>query len=265
MAHKTLIEQIEEDALDSNRSVADALRKCIALGGRAGSEELRAWASQELQGYLKLEDVPEYRIIAAPIVIDGTTSNAMITREQISSHDLPDVAQTADISETLPLTSGIGELEEMVRRATEKDEGIKLGLPGGAILAKLMTHELSDPSRVVQRIYWNASPTAVYGVVDQVRTKLVELVAQIRSDTGSAEDPSNDAVQNALNVVIHGEKSRVTVNTAQSSGPGNASVSSQPQRPSSPPWWRTTKAVWGFIVGLAGIAAAILAYLQLTG
>ncbi|MBA2312951.1 MAG: hypothetical protein H0V97_09165 [Actinobacteria bacterium] len=260
---KTLIEQVEEDALDSKRSVADALRKCIALGGRAGSEELRAWASRELQGYDKQEDVPEYRIIAAPIVIDGMTGNALVERQQISTHDLPDVAQNADISETLPLMSGIGELEELARRAREKDEGVMLGLPGGATLAKLMTHEMGDPYRAVQRVYWNASPTAVFGVVDRVRTKLVELVAQIRSDTGSAADPPGDAVQNAVNVVIHEKKSRVTVNTAQSSGSGQATVSPPPEI--SPPWWRTTKAIWAFVVGAAGIAAAVFAYLQLTG
>lgn len=76
---KPLVEQIEEDALDSKKSVADALRKCIALGGRAGSEELRSWASQELQGYQKRDDVPEYRIIAAPIVIDGIAGYNYIT------------------------------------------------------------------------------------------------------------------------------------------------------------------------------------------
>ena len=81
---KTLLEQIEDDALDSKKSVADALRKCIALGGRAGNEELREWASRELQGYEQPDDVPDYRIVAAPIVIDGvgrrTESKPMCTR-----------------------------------------------------------------------------------------------------------------------------------------------------------------------------------------
>jgi hypothetical protein len=262
---KTLIEQIEEDALDSSKSVADALRKCIALGGRAGSKELRAWASKELQGYQKPDDVPEYRIVAAPIVIDGMVPGSMIERQQISIHDLPDVAQEAGISETLRLTAGIGELEEIAHRATEKDEAVRIGLPGGATLAKLMTAELKDPYRSVQRVYWNTSPTSVFGVVDQVRTKLVELVAQIRSDTGSVQDPPRDAVQNAVNVVIHGKKSRVTVNTAQSSGSGNPSVTTGTESPGSPPWWRTTKAIWTFIVGATGIAAAVLAYLEVIG
>ena len=110
---KTLLEQIEDDSLDGKKSVADALRKCIALGGRAGNEELRAWASRELQGYEKPDDVPDYRIVAAPLVIDGVAGFNYVTRQQISAHDLPDAAQEAGISETLHLTSGVGELEEM--------------------------------------------------------------------------------------------------------------------------------------------------------
>ena len=127
-----------------------------------------------------------------------------------------------------------------------------------------MTHQFGDPHQSVQRVYWNVSPTAIFGVVDQVRTKLVELVAQIRSDTGSVDDPSRDVVENAVNVVIHGKRSRVTVHAAQASGHASATVN-PPTADDSPPWWRTTKAIWAFIVGAAGIAAAVFAYLQING
>jgi hypothetical protein len=45
---KELLEQIERDALNGETSVADGLRKCVALGGRAGSPELREWANRGL-------------------------------------------------------------------------------------------------------------------------------------------------------------------------------------------------------------------------
>lgn len=169
----------------------------------------------------------------------------------------------ASISETLHLTSGVGELEEMARRATEKDEAVKLLLPQAALIAKWMTHKIGQPDITsVQSVYWSASPTAIFGVVDQVRTKLIQLIAQIRSDTGSANDPSRDAVENALNVVIHGNKSKVTVQAAQT-GRGASKVTTQPTD-ISPPWWRTSRAIWTFVVGLAGIVAAVISYLQLT-
>jgi len=46
-----MLDQIERDALDESASVATALRKCVALGGRSGSQALRDWATQELDGY----------------------------------------------------------------------------------------------------------------------------------------------------------------------------------------------------------------------
>ncbi|MGH2703434.1 MAG: hypothetical protein ACRDJ2_16895 [Actinomycetota bacterium] len=41
---RSLLDQIEQDALNSDVNLADVLRKCIALGGHAGSEGVRAWA-----------------------------------------------------------------------------------------------------------------------------------------------------------------------------------------------------------------------------
>lgn len=61
-ADKGLLAQDEDGALDSSTSLADTLRKCIALGGQAGSEELRDWARRELDGYKVEDELPEYRV-----------------------------------------------------------------------------------------------------------------------------------------------------------------------------------------------------------
>lgn len=45
---KTLLEQIEKEALESSSNLADVLPKCIAWGSRRGSEALREWATHEL-------------------------------------------------------------------------------------------------------------------------------------------------------------------------------------------------------------------------
>lgn len=57
--HRGLLGDIENDLL-SDRPIADVLRKVVILGGRAGSAELRDWASQELKGFSGVEaEVPE--------------------------------------------------------------------------------------------------------------------------------------------------------------------------------------------------------------
>lgn len=251
----TLAEQIQSDALDDSTSLAGALRKCVALGGLAGSAELREWAGRELRGYFDDAEPPDYRKIVAPIVIDGAGGGRQFTRMQISTHDLAEPA-TGKFDENLRLRSGVGELEEMVRRAREDDAEIRLGLPGAATLAKLMSHERGH---YVERVYWSVSPTAVVGVLDQVRTRLVELAAEIIFESGD-EEPSAQVVGNAMSVVVSGRRARVNLTAAQ--GGGSAATTEHAHAPADRPWWRTTKALWAFAVGAATIAAAVIAWAQ---
>jgi len=69
---RTLLEQIEQDVLTS-QPLADTLRKCVVLGGKAGSVELREWATRELRGYDAKDDAPDYRTVGAPILADVVT------------------------------------------------------------------------------------------------------------------------------------------------------------------------------------------------
>lgn len=91
--HNSLIAQIESDALDDNVPVASALRKCSVLGGKSGSEKLRDWATRELQGYPGVEDLPSYRAINAPLLVDGIRGNYKVTRQPFPPMSLPDFAR----------------------------------------------------------------------------------------------------------------------------------------------------------------------------
>jgi hypothetical protein len=260
---QSLVEEIERDALDSATSLADALRKCIALGGHSGSTDLREWAARELNGYERPSEVPDYRAIVAPIVIDGMSGNNQFTRMQVSVMDLPEMVREG-VSEEIRLQPGVGELEHLVREERESGEAIRVSLPGGVEIARLMTYERGERSWSVERVYWNISPTAIVGALGHIRTQLVELAAEIRAEAESdPAHPSAEAVQNAVNVVIHDSKrTRVHVNAAQATDHGRSGVRPEEQEP---PWWKTTRVLWAFVVGAAGIVAAIFAWLQWAG
>lgn len=94
MARATdLLGRIEEGALDPRRPLADTLRLCVALGGRAGSPDLRDWARKELDGYGADDDLPDYRVVTVPILIDGSNFHAIITGQQLAPSDVPDFAR----------------------------------------------------------------------------------------------------------------------------------------------------------------------------
>lgn len=262
---KSLLEQIEGDALDSSVPLVDALRKCIALGGQSGSEELRDWAALELQGYKDLEKtpLPDYREVLAPLQMDGVNFNTHITQQTISSSQLPDFVADK-ISETLKMRQGVGELEELVRHGRQTGGAVKLGIPGGAEVVRLMNAQMTDPYQSIERIYWAVSPTAINAILDQVRNYLVQLVAEMRAMSPGEDKVRAEVATQAVNVVVKGMgRKTVTVNTAQTSGSDSPAMAKvEPAEEPDSPFWTTSRRIGAAVVGVATIAGAVFAAIQ---
>jgi hypothetical protein len=174
----TLLDEIESDALDETKPLTGALRKCVALGGQADSAELRDWATRELQGYPPDGDLPGFRVIPAPIMIEGATHGGIVKNQPIPRSTLPDVVQEK-VGEEFHFYSGVGEIEELARSAERADEPAKLQLPRGGDVVRLMNAEIG-PGQQILSVYWAVSPVSLRGLCDQIRTSLVQLVAEIR-------------------------------------------------------------------------------------
>lgn len=107
------------------------------------------------------------------------------------------------------------------------------------------------------------SAVALRGVLDQIRTTLVELIAEMRAGMPeTADKPSAAVADHAVNVVVHGHEARVSVNAAQASGGGTHQVTATPSAsPSRSPWRR----VGALTVGIATIIGALIALAQWQG
>jgi AbiTii len=178
----TLITQIERDALDDAVPIATALRKCIVLGGKSGSEQLRDWATRELQGYYGRDDLPDYRLVPAALMVDGISGNYQIKRQRFPPSGLPEGVRE-HISEQVELRDGVGSIEAL----TQETE-IKLSFPMASDLAAYMNAQNDRPFQHIESIYWAVSHAAVRGVLDQIRTALTQLVAELRANMSSDED-----------------------------------------------------------------------------
>jgi hypothetical protein len=102
-----LLGEIEAGALDQKTPISGLLRKVIALGGQAGSAELRDWATRELRGYGPDDELPPYRKIGAPLQLDMSNMRYVLTGQTISPWELPEVAHDK-ITNDLDLRYGIG-------------------------------------------------------------------------------------------------------------------------------------------------------------
>lgn len=177
--------------------------------------------------------------------------------------DLPEFARD-DISDELPLTQGIGVIEDMIRQADSKGGVLQLGPPAGAELARMMTHELGDPSLHIERVYWSVSIVALRGVMDAVRTALAELVGELRAGMAEGEQaPSAELAEQAFQIAVRGNKNRVIVTHARASDGGPAIAAPQMSESEESGFWTTTRRVWAAIGVLAGIVAAVAAVLAL--
>jgi hypothetical protein len=58
----TLLEQIQNEAVDAKSDLATVLRKCRVLAARLKHKEFTNWIKHELDGYPE-DGIPEYRIL----------------------------------------------------------------------------------------------------------------------------------------------------------------------------------------------------------
>jgi AbiTii len=200
-----LLNEIEKGAVDSQTPIGDLLRKVIALGGKAGSQELRDWAERELRGYGPDDELPTYRRINAPLKADWTSARgAWIEGETISPLDLPEYVR-GDISNDAELRMGIAEIEQLVR-SCPPGESVKVTPPGGQEVV-FEANARSDRTGVMGALYWGVSPAVLGGVVDQVRTTLTTTVAEINANTPeSTVIPSAEVATNALSFAVSGKQ-----------------------------------------------------------
>lgn len=251
---KNLLTQIERDLL-ADKPLDTLLRKLILLGGSAGSAELRDWAATELQGYGAGADLPSYRSITAALQVDGAVPGGYVRHQTISPLDLPDFAQD-DLNEHVPLAMSVRELRSMIEQHSASGS-VQLMPPGSSSLVAYMNGQDHFQGHVTA-LYWTVSTIALEGVLDQIRTRLAMLIAELRSSTPTGQSlPSAAQATNAVHLVINGRGNRV--NIAQASDQGT--VTAQPEEPTQP-FWTATRIAWSTIVGLATIAGATIALIQ---
>lgn len=253
-----LLQEIQNGALDSRTPITEILRKVIALGGQAGSAELRDWATKELRGYEPEDELPAYRVLTAPLLMDGVNGYTQVRGQALAPLQLPDFARDM-ISNAVHWRDGIGQAETLVRR-TDPDEPVRMQPDFAQDLAHLMNRSGQWQGHI-ERIYWGVSPVALEDVIDQVRTTLTVLTAEITANLpdGSSLPPAEVAT-NAINVAISGSRHRVVVTTAQDS---STVTTAEPAEPDGTRRWLAIAGA--VLIGLVTIIGTVFALMDAQG
>jgi hypothetical protein len=255
------LRQLRTRVLDESTSLAGLLRMCLMLGAETGSEELRAWASKELNGYDDDGELPEHRKVHAPLFIDSISGNSHVTGQQISPGQLPKFARDRIHNEILLFQP----IEELERMAMSNKDSVSLTMPGFAELAALWSSELGMFQQILS-VYYKVSTVTIAGVVGRVRTTLVELVSELVATVPADELPSQSQVDRAVHIHVQGKKN--TVSLAQESasavvGQDNNARQNSPTTMAAPPteddgWWTWPKRIGAAIAGAVAVIGSIV-------
>ncbi|MEU6098198.1 hypothetical protein [Streptomyces sp. NPDC047079] len=262
------LEQLERTVLDDTASLATALRQCLMLAGYAHHTELRAWALKELEGYTTVDELPPYRKVPAAleVAVDLNLPGQIIqgNTRRISPHQLPQHARDRGIGESAPIRQGVRELEALV---THGERVLRLSPPGSAEYVLQMTqeqHRLGNEAADITSLHWDVSVASVEGVLDHIRTRLTQFVAEVRATMPPGQqnpDPNqiDSAAQQALNIT-GGDNStfHIVAPNAKADRGSTANANVNEPAPTTPqPWWHRTTVIWGAVAALAAVAGVI--------
>jgi len=168
------------------------------------------------------------------------------------------------VSETVELRSGVGALEDLVRRTEARGDGdIKISPTMSADIVRFMNQDVGPGEQIID-LYWGVSTSTVQGVLDRIRTAAVEIMSELHAAMPDDDHPpSPEVADQAVNVVLHGGKrNQVTVTTAKADRGATAGVVPAGDRPES---WTKTATIWTILGVIVAIVGAYFAYRQWRG
>ncbi|MET7951626.1 hypothetical protein [Micromonospora sp. NPDC005324] len=188
----TLLRSLRERLLDESEPLAGLLRKCLLLGAETGSEALRDWARKELNGYGVGDQVPKYRKVQSPPISMTSMSGYTLAQNQIiARHQLPRAAWEY-VPDEFSFNQPIEELEQL---AGQKQ--VAFASHGLAYAQNIWNDELDEFQSIINLHYVMGGSTLT-GVLGQIRTKLVELIADLTANTPLSELPRKEQVDAAV-------------------------------------------------------------------
>ncbi len=171
--------------------------------------DLRRYAGSEAP-------IPSYRHVGAQIRVDAVSTRWQSSGQTISTSDLPDFAQD-DIGEGVDLPFAVGELESAASDHGNDGEPLKLALPMAVELARVMTAQgRVTPGVTITAPYWAVSRQSIIGVVDRIRTKLAELIAElIATMPPDRTEPTPEQAAAAVQFLVTGKPSTMMISSAK--------------------------------------------------
>lgn len=203
----SLLEDIQEAAIDSEVDLSTLLRKCKLLAARLGSEPLAEWVTWESNGYPSDVAVPDYRIWS--LVVKGNFAGPLgssATNMQIPDLLIPESFREA--YERWECRQSVAAIEETVRQAKGA-----VRLSTGDLVVALGDNVMENMNCV--QAWAEFSVLNLVEVLNTVRNRVLDLALAIWKKAPAAGDPaptpllSTEVVAQIINTTVYGGSANV--------------------------------------------------------
>ncbi len=192
--NKTLLMQIEEEAVAADSDLASLLRKCCVLATRLQNAALKRWAMFELNGYTKVKDIPEYRKFSAQSFGDfcgyagRTLKNAPIPLLNIPEKFREGVSR-------FWFCECIAELQSLV--AKKNSSAVYQDWPAD-LIARFSRSFYQDMNML--SAHKTVSATVVIKILETVRNRILNFVLELENEFPNAGEKAGDPIVDTAKV-----------------------------------------------------------------
>lgn len=202
-----LVEELRNDAINSEISLSVALRKAKVLASILKDDDFKTWVNYELNGYPEESEMPEHRIVKSENF--GTFAGPMGSGQK--NVGVPISKMNDDFQEMYTKTRfdmGVRELESMLEGGDSPT--LIRRWPAAAVALWNMEYENASGYNLVGASSQIAT-SSVAAILDATRNKLLDFVLElqeldpeiINSEKAISELPK-DKVHNVFNYSIYG-------------------------------------------------------------
>jgi hypothetical protein len=179
-----LLNEIETSSTNSSVPIVDLLRKCKVLAARLKHKELSDWANSELNGYSKedIEKIPLYRRLhlSSPVGDFVGAFGRQLRSVPVPLFGIP--KEMRDSVSKLNFFQPIAEIEEL----SSERENLQHNW-NGDFIGYLQHNVTMYEGFVLMQAHSNVTSAMLKGIVDTVRTRILDYVLAIQIENPEAD------------------------------------------------------------------------------
>ena len=189
---KSVVIELQKEALDPDASVSQLCRKAYAITRKLNLVELREWLECELNGYGENIDIPEYRQVS----VEVKAWNLYHGWQPVYFNDSNDAEALSNTN----ITQRVAEIESLLR--TEKEGTVNLQIPFSPSEQNFLSQAIGRRTQVTRML----SDTAVVRILDAVRNIILNWALKMEEDGIMGDDmvftenERSEAIKDSYNV-----------------------------------------------------------------